>query len=225
MENLFRNFNFDCSEEAAYKVPYFLPPSLFTRIDTCQDGLFKKERTNEPGAAKESSVIGLSRHRRFKYASYIPFTLSDPIPEKAQSQALRMLQFNFVSNEQFNLVKDYMEKQPIWLRSALGYETKIPKQKLKVILPSLAYYFTTGPWRLMWVRYGYDPRKDFSSRYFQTLDYRIRANALKEQISQAQKRKQPDETIDDDGEIKYPYFEANRLPQTRQAFYRVSFAY
>lgn len=173
---------FRFSEDAAYKVPYFLPPSLFTRIDTCQDGLFKKERTNEPRTSKESSVIGLSRHRRFKFASYIPFTLTDPIPEKPQFQALRMLKFNFVSNEQFNLVKDYMEKQPIWLRSALGHETKIPKQKLKVILPSLAYYFTTGPWRLMWVRYGYDPRKDFSSRYYQTLDYRIRANSLKEQV-------------------------------------------
>lgn len=66
--------------------------------------------------------------------------------------------------------------------SSLAFETKIPRQKLKIILPSLAYYFTTGPWRLMWVRFGYDPRKDFTSRYYQTLDYRIRSNTLKEKV-------------------------------------------
>lgn len=93
-----------------------------------------------------------------------------------------MLKFNFVTNDQFNLVKEYLDKQPIWLRSSLSYETKLSRQKLKMILPSLAYYYTTGPWRLMWVRFGYDPRKDFASRYYQTLDYRIRANTLKEQV-------------------------------------------
>lgn len=86
-----------------------------------------------------------------------------------------------------------LSRQPVWvtsanhsmifLHSSLAYETKIPRQKLKIILPSLAYYFTTGPWRLMWVRFGYDPRKDFTSRYYQTLDYRIRSNTLKEKVT------------------------------------------
>lgn len=26
----------------------------------------------------------------------------------------------------------------------------------------------------MYVRYGYDPRKDFNSRYYQTFDFRLR---------------------------------------------------
>lgn len=43
------------------------------------------------------------------------------------------------------------------------------------------------------------------------------------QITQARKRKVPEEPpIDEEaGETKYPYFDANRLPQARQAFYRV----
>lgn len=174
----------DESEEVS-SIPYFLPPSLFTRVDTCQDGLFRKDRSGDVVETNpaESSVVRHSRQRRFKFASYISFSLVKPIPEKPQVQALRLLKYNFVTNEQFNLVKEYLDKQPIWLRSALGFETKIPRQKLKVILPSLAYYYTNGPWRLMWVRYGYDPRKDFSSRYYQTLDYRIRANSLKERVS------------------------------------------
>ncbi|KAH9642748.1 hypothetical protein HF086_010401 [Spodoptera exigua] len=41
-------------------------------------------------------------------------------------------------------------------------------------MPCLAVYMKTGPWRSMWVRYGYDPRKDPSSRKYQTLDFRLR---------------------------------------------------
>lgn len=77
----------------------------------------------------------------------------------------------------------YFDKQPIWLRSALLYETGVPRHKLKIILPAIAYYYTTGPWRLMWIRFGYDARKDYTSRYYQTLDYRIRSTALKEEVS------------------------------------------
>lgn len=32
----------------------------------------------------------------------------------------------------------------------------------------------SGPWRVMWVRYGYDPKKDSSSRIYQTFDFRVR---------------------------------------------------
>lgn len=82
-----------------------MPPVSFTRIDTCQDGLFKKE-TAKDQSTNDSTIIGHSRNRRFKHASYIPFSLTNPIPEKPQYQALRMLKFQFVTNEQFNTVKE-----------------------------------------------------------------------------------------------------------------------
>ncbi|XP_031623492.1 general transcription factor 3C polypeptide 5-like [Contarinia nasturtii] len=208
------------TDDANNDIPYFFPPPSFTRVDTPQDSFFKKDRSkglnkdqSSPFESAESTIIGMSRTRRFKHACYIPFSLTNPIPEKAQFQALKMLKFKFITNEQFNMIKEYLDRQPIWLRSSLAYETKIPRQKLKIILPSLAYYFTTGPWRLMWVRFGYDPRKDFTSRYYQTLDYRIRSNTLKEKIARSRKTKTEPENI-------YPYFEVDRLPETRQSFYR-----
>lgn len=247
-ENLIFVFYLIHSDDANNDIPYFFPPSSFTRVDTPQDSFFKKDRSKgqnkdqlSPFDSAESTIVGMSRLRRFKHACYIPFSLTNPIPEKAQFQALKMLKFKFITNEQFNMIKEYLDRQPIWLRSSLAYETKIPRQKLKIILPSLAYYFTTGPWRLMWVRFGYDPRKDFTSRYYQTLDYRIRSNTLKEkvraiellyvnlnfmfcpilfrlfflhQIARSRKTKtEPENT--------YPYFEVDRLPETRQSFYRV----
>ena len=42
------------------------------------------------------------------------------------------------------------------------------------ILPTLAFYWTSGPWRNQWTMYGYDPRKDRGSHQYQTLDYRVR---------------------------------------------------
>lgn len=47
-------------------------------------------------------------------------------------------------------------------------------ERLKFIIPTLAYYFTTGPWRNFWVRFGFDPRKDRSAAKYQSLDYRVR---------------------------------------------------
>lgn len=56
----------------------------------------------------------------------------------------------------------------------LCYETKIPPLRLRKLAPRFAYYYVSGPWKWTWVRYGYDVRKDFYSRYYQTLDFRVR---------------------------------------------------
>ena len=84
------------------------------------------------------------------------------------------LKVKFVTSEQYNLVKELFDKRPVLTKMIIMYETHVPNEKLKIILPTLSFYYTTGPWRVMWVRYGYDPRKDFESRYYQQLDYRAR---------------------------------------------------
>ncbi|PSN45535.1 hypothetical protein C0J52_05772 [Blattella germanica] len=66
------------------------------------------------------------------------------------------------------------EDRPVWSKNALMFLTGYTSEQLKYLLPSVAYYFVTGPWRIMWVRFGYDPRADPSSIKYQTLDYRLR---------------------------------------------------
>ncbi len=61
-----------------------------------------------------------------------------------------------------------------YLKSVLLYITDYTPALLKECLPYVAYYFTTGPWRSCWVRYGYDPRKDPKSKIYQMIDYRLR---------------------------------------------------
>jgi general transcription factor 3C polypeptide 5 (transcription factor C subunit 1) len=66
------------------------------------------------------------------------------------------------------------DERPVWSKNALMYVTKYTSAQLKYLLPAVAYYFVTGPWRIMWVRFGYDPRVDVTSLKYQTLDYRLR---------------------------------------------------
>jgi general transcription factor 3C polypeptide 5 (transcription factor C subunit 1) len=63
------------------------------------------------------------------------------------------------------------EERPIWSRSGIDARCHIPQ--LKKYLGSTAYHFTVGPWRLLWVKFGYDPRKDTKSKIYQSIDFRV----------------------------------------------------
>lgn len=67
-------------------------------------------------------------------------------------------------------------ERPIWTKAAIQHQLKITMDNTKVLLPSVAYYCTMGPWRTCWIKYGYNPVKDFNSRIYQTLDFRIRTS-------------------------------------------------
>lgn len=41
-------------------------------------------------------------------------------------------------------------------------------------LPPCVFIQLTGPWRSLWVRFGYDPRKHPEAKIYQVLDFRIR---------------------------------------------------
>ena len=70
------------------------------------------------------------------------------------------------------------DEQPIWSRNALAahLSPSLSPHVLMAALPALAYYFTSGPWRSTWVRFGYDPRTDPQAKIYQTLDVRIPRN-------------------------------------------------
>ena len=74
------------------------------------------------------------------------------------------------------------QERPIYSKSAIRSISKVPLIQLKCLLPCVAYYFINGPWRSLWVRFGYDPRKDPKSRIYQTLDYRVRSHLSKDEV-------------------------------------------
>lgn len=150
---------------------YFLPPAAFSRMDTVQGYMYRKDAPAE--ASVPHNIIGRTRRRRSIHAIFINFDVPD-VPKKPREMALKLLRVKFLEEQHLATVRKLFEERPIWSKYALLCKTKFSNDQLKFLLPSVAFYFVTGPWRVMWVRFGYDPRKDPSARIYQTLDYRLR---------------------------------------------------
>jgi len=62
---------------------------------------------------------------------------------------------------------------------ALAMNMDYTAQYLKTILPAVAYYMLTGPWRRVWIRFGYDPRTEPGAKIYQVVDFRIKDSKLR----------------------------------------------
>jgi hypothetical protein len=73
-------------------------------------------------------------------------------------------------------ISELFMKRPVWQRAsleeALGEENPVSPWKLASALRQVSYLFLDGPWRKCYVRFGYDPRIDASSRTLQMIDFR-----------------------------------------------------
>lgn len=162
-------------------VPLFLPPLIFSRYDTPQDYGFRNDRHYKQ--TESADVTGLDtelqagsvRKRRRAETKYISFHDKEvpmaPPPHTLEA-VVRLKEVLFLEE-----VKKKFAERPIWSKAALRYHLRHCPQsglRLKVILPAVSYYFTSGPWRALWVRFGYDPRKDPSAKKYQMLDFRVR---------------------------------------------------
>ncbi|CAH1391876.1 unnamed protein product [Nezara viridula] len=156
---------------------YFLPPAAFSRIDSqsLNTYMFRRD-TKDKNDQATGSLIGRTRKRRSGHAVFVSFNIPK-VPTKPREKAIKFLEVKFLNGQQLEIIKKCFEERPIWSKLALMCVTSFQHDQLKYLLPVVAYYFVTGPFRVMWVRFGYDPRKDPNSRIYQTLDYRIRAPA------------------------------------------------
>ncbi|XP_049460156.1 general transcription factor 3C polypeptide 5 [Epinephelus fuscoguttatus] len=162
-------------------MPFFLPPASFSRLDSPVDYYYRHDHVyqkslQEPLSSK--NFIGWSRARRPHNAIFVSFT--DPTvpteclePAKINWERVCVKENEKQAEEQ---LKKMFESRPIWSRNAVKANINIHPDKLKLLLPVFAYYMVTGPWRSLWVRLGYDPRKTKESKKYQLLDFRIRCS-------------------------------------------------
>ncbi len=66
----------------------------------------------------------------------------------------------------------------MWTRSALQYKVKLTDTFLRCLLSNLCYKFLSMPFKNLWIKLGYDPRKDPSSKCYQSIDYRVPQDLL-----------------------------------------------
>ncbi|XP_041369834.1 general transcription factor 3C polypeptide 5-like [Gigantopelta aegis] len=161
--------------------PLFLTPLIFSRMDLPSEYDFRPDRgytlkkTAEQELYLPDNHIGtVVRHRRSIYTMFVSYDDPTPTKPKAGSEEFLMGRFN-KNTDLLETVRKLFEDRPVWSKNALRCHINSKLQsRLKYVLPLLAYYMTTGPWRAMWVKLGYDPRTNPSAKKYQLLDFRIR---------------------------------------------------
>uniref|UniRef100_A0A3P8THM4 Ral transcription factor IIIC subunit 5 n=1 Tax=Amphiprion percula TaxID=161767 RepID=A0A3P8THM4_AMPPE len=159
-------------------MPYFLPPAIFSRLDTPVDYSYRPDVHQNLAPMTGKNFIGLNRARRPHNAIFVSF--SEP---SVPSECLEAAKVNWTrvcvkenDKQAEERMKNMFESRPIWSRNAVKANINIHPDKLKLLLPVYAFYMVTGPWRSLWVRFGYDPRKTSESKKYQMLDFRIRCS-------------------------------------------------
>lgn len=133
------------------------------------------------------------------------------VPEQVSGEALEKAKS--VPEEARKELMRLLDERPIISRIAV-YCLASPSLRphLKVLLPSVAFYFVNGPWRHTWVRYGVDPRQSADHRFYQILECRniyttskstlmkMPTRGRRGGIQQVRRRKVKGDDGDDDGE-------------------------
>ncbi|KAM8933923.1 general transcription factor 3C polypeptide 5 [Pelodytes ibericus] len=157
-----------------------IPPPIFSRLDNAVDYYYRSNMNHregfQPPQVSSDNLIGLSRARRPHNAIFVNFEDGEvPTgPHHAAVKKWMKLCTNPVDVRAEQEMKRLFNVRPIWSRSAIKANISVHPDKLKMLLPFVAYYMLTGPWRSLWVRFGYDPRKHPEAKIYQVLDFRIR---------------------------------------------------
>ncbi|XP_028161129.1 general transcription factor 3C polypeptide 5 isoform X2 [Ostrinia furnacalis] len=164
--------------------PLFILPAYFTRTDKPNsygytDKRYYSDKTDTVDA--DDNVHNRTRQeRKGQFSSYV-FSLTNELPTEPHEANVKQKDARLVQypqlEEEYEAVKKLFDERPVWSFNLIKYVTKIRSTSLKLILPCLAIYLRKGPWKMVWLRFGYDPRKDPASRIYQTLDFRVRSLA------------------------------------------------
>lgn len=188
----------------------------------------KKKSTPE----SNSGLIRSMRQERPSQAYLLAFNCNN-IPEKSNEKLKEPR--NPLLSSCVEKLKELFNERPCYLKSVLLCTTNFSPSMLKEALPYVAYYFTTGPWRSCWVRFGYDPRLCPQAKIYQMIDYRLRYSAEPEQKvkprprSSYHKRKWRSDLSENESDEYKNYkfekemykFNPNKLPTSRNVFYQL----
>jgi len=118
-----------------------------------------------------------SRSRRATNGISINFSISEPIPTKPNDAVQDLVTKGVAQQDDYDVVQKLFEEREIWTLASIRAHLRQPPRRLSHVLAAFAYFYTTGPWRNCYIKFGYDPRKHFESRFYQMIDYRVRQHA------------------------------------------------
>ncbi|XP_067140904.1 general transcription factor 3C polypeptide 5 [Centruroides vittatus] len=170
--------------------PLFIMPVMFSRLDMPSNYNFRRDSVAQDVSKAQKTktppnIIGKTRQTRFGYTTFLNF--EDEVPTEPMKNAKEHMKMKCGDSLLPEKVQKLFEERPIWSKNALTAQLDCDPLSLKAILPVLAYYYVTGPWRSLWVRFGYDPKKNPESKIYQQIDFRVRSTPGKEVIVESKR--------------------------------------
>ncbi|XP_064395754.1 general transcription factor 3C polypeptide 5-like isoform X2 [Halichondria panicea] len=154
------------------QLPTFFPPASFSKFDKPFNYLTPKTAVLvgvEEGSATEPAPLKQRPKRVHNIYGYM-CNYKGMIPREPHPQAYGL---PFADHPKIQELKDLLEERPLWTRTALQHRVKLKETFLRCLLSVLCYKFLSMPFKNLWVRLGYDPRSDPSSKQYQAIDYRV----------------------------------------------------
>ncbi|EFA82677.1 transcription factor IIIC-epsilon subunit [Heterostelium album PN500] len=157
-------------------------PTIFSRIDHPQPYYFKTNPLATFIPETHQFTIG-TKPSTFASIQVCRFESTDPLPTaKKTIDSIKTVQSMLVSHR---VLQQLFEERPCWASVPLKdyYQKRGGSLRyLKILMPFVAYSFVNGPWRLCYLRYGYDPRVDQEARMYQGVDFRLDKEANNSKI-------------------------------------------
>lgn len=161
------------------QLPTFFPPASFSKFDKPSNYLSPKTAgtvgsEEQEGTTSEATPIK-TRPKRVHNIYGLTCDLKQKVPTEPHPQAYGLPQADHPKIEELRVL---FEERPVWSRTALQYHVKLPQTFLRRLLSVLCYKFLNIPYKNLWVKLGYDPRTDPSSKIYQAIDYRAPQDVL-----------------------------------------------
>ncbi|KAI1287768.1 General transcription factor 3C polypeptide 5 [Halotydeus destructor] len=164
--------------------PLLVLPTIFSRFDAPSDYVYKggpkhrdQKLTEETERQQNLAVLGRSRRSRAIAANLIYWV--NEIPMEAGPEVMEIAKKYMVPDDMLKKLDELFKERPIWSKAGLAYRLKCPKIDLKYTLPCKAYYYHDGPFRCLWIKFGFNPKLDKSSAMYQSIDFRLRSTYTK----------------------------------------------
>ncbi|CAH1786889.1 unnamed protein product [Owenia fusiformis] len=166
-------------------VDLFLPPASFSRMDMPSDYYFKpevkhKDSYKDPTNTMSDNFIGPSRQRRPHYTIFRSYNDQKKVPESIPVEIQEILHRKLKDGEKSEKrLRQLFEERPIWSKNAIRFQApEILEDHYKFLLPLMSYHIMYGPWRGLWIKFGYDPNEHKEAKIYQTVDVRVKSREM-----------------------------------------------
>lgn len=146
---------------------------FYSRFTTPRSIFYEMSEQSKLEPTNPDIICQLRKPRRM-FGNFIKWE-SETIPESLSEENKSRIPATTTHDPIVAKLKELFDQRPVWSRHALLVLTKCRNTKLKYLLPIFAYCYINGPFRNLWVRYGYNPKTDKTSKIYQSIECRFRS--------------------------------------------------